>query len=87
MDELSYQHLYEIPISDLELSDKAYRALKRTGMTSIGDCIDFYIRLPNVMISARPSFIQVIVTEVKQKVKDAEYWHFVEEYSTSNDEK
>lgn len=83
LDKASYEHLYEISILDLELSDTAYKALIRTGMTSIGDCIDFYIRLNDVLISARPSFIKAMAVEVKQKVQDFGYWSFVEQHTSS----
>lgn len=73
-----HEHLYETPIEELELSDTAINALKKTGITNVGDCIDFYLRLPDVLISARPVFFRVIRGEVKEKMKEHGYWTFVE---------
>jgi DNA-directed RNA polymerase alpha subunit len=39
-----HDHLYEMPIEKLGLSVVAINALKRTGMTTIGDCIDYFLR-------------------------------------------
>jgi hypothetical protein len=39
-----HQHLYDVPVVILGLSDKAMRALENVGITSVGDCIDFFVR-------------------------------------------
>ena len=41
----SYEHLYDMPVEDLGLSQDAMNPLFRTGITSIGDVIDLWRRL------------------------------------------
>ena len=74
-----YNHLYEIPVEKLELSTEAIKQLKRTGITSIGDCIDFYIRGDDVLLPARPPFFTIMGGEVKNKLMTSGYWSFVED--------
>ena len=71
--------MYKKPIEELGVSETAIKALKRAGMNSVGDCIDFYIRGVDVLIPARPPFFTVIAGEVKQKLIENGYWSYVEE--------
>ena len=43
--------LYETSIDILDLSEEAQIDIARTGITTVGDCLDFYERIPDVMIS------------------------------------
>lgn len=74
----SHEHLYDVPIEDLDLSDIAVKALKRTAMTTVGDCIDFHQISANAMITVRWPLFQVMDGEVEQKMKAHGYWSFVE---------
>ena len=74
----SHEHLYAIPIEDMGLSDVAIKTLKRTGITTVGDCVDYYLRSPDALIPARPPFYSIIEGEVKQKFKEYGYWSYVE---------
>lgn len=75
---IPHEHLYEVPIEELGLSDGAIRALKIADCTSIGDCIDFYRRGMTNLVSARPAFFVAMTEEVMQKVKEQGYWSYVE---------
>ncbi len=72
----NHAHLYDVSIDVLNLSEQANKVLLRTGMTTIGDCIDFFIRLPDVHMARPPSL--TVVTEIEQKLKDLHYWQYVE---------
>jgi hypothetical protein len=72
-----YKNLYEVSIEELGLSDEAIRTLKRTGMTTIGDCIDFYNRPKGAMIVMMPPFGSVMNSEVVQKIQAHGYWIYV----------
>ena len=74
----SHGHLYEMPIEALGLSEVAIKALKRTGMTTVGDCIDHYHVSANAMISAPSSLFKAMDSEVAQQLKAHGYWSFVE---------
>jgi hypothetical protein len=39
-----HEHLYDISIEALELSDRVIKALKKVSITSVGDCIEFFIQ-------------------------------------------
>jgi len=75
-----YEHLFDISITTLNLSDKAYKALMKTGMSTVGDCVDFYIRGNDVLISARTSSFEVLANELKEKMVEFGYWDFVEKH-------
>jgi hypothetical protein len=65
----SYEHLYATPIEEMDLSEAAIKTLKKTGITTIGDCIDFYIRFQDALIPAHPPFFSITGGEVKQKMR------------------
>jgi hypothetical protein len=67
-----------MPIEELGLSEVAINALKRTGMTTVGDCIDHYHVSANSMISAPSSLFKAMDDEVEEKLKAHGYWSFVE---------
>jgi hypothetical protein len=48
---LKHGELYNTSIDILDLSEEAQIDLARTGITTVGDCLDFYERIPDVMIS------------------------------------
>jgi len=73
-----YQHLYDIPIDRWGLSFKAYGSLRKMDIQSVGDIIDLYHRLPVSL--ATPPFGEIIQGEVKDKLIDADYWKYVENY-------
>ena len=76
--ESPHEHLYDVPIEQLELSAIAITALKRTGITTVGDCVDFYQRGADAMITARHEFFTVTAGEVQEKMKAHGYWSYVE---------
>lgn len=57
MTDLSIEELYEIPITKLNLPVKALNACLGTGLTSVGDCVDFVNRIHStdamIIISSR----------------------------------
>ncbi len=73
-----HEHLYDVPIEQLELSVFAIKALKKTGMTTVGDCVDFYVRGADAMISACHDFFIATAREVQEKMKEHGYWSYVE---------
>jgi DNA-directed RNA polymerase alpha subunit len=77
--EKDYSHLHEKPIEKLGLSVVSLNALKRSGVTSIGDCIDVYLRaLGGVVGSCPSSFLEAMFGEVKEKIQELGYWSYVE---------
>lgn len=65
---------YEIPIEKLGLSVSTINKLKRIGMNSVGDCIDFFERGNNAMINVPFGLIGAMVGEVKVKLIEHGYW-------------
>ena len=78
MTEHNYEHLYDVPIETLNLSDEAWKAVSRVGMTTVGDCIDHYQRYGNgAMICVPGLFMQIMENEVMEKIKAHGYWQYV----------
>gem|GEM_PF-6663824 len=42
--------LYDVAIDELSLSDVATVGMLRMGVTTIGDCLDFFERIPDVLM-------------------------------------
>jgi len=76
----TYKHLYDISIDELKLSIEAYNPLKRMGIESVGDIIDLYIRGTHTISLRTPPFGKIITGEVKERLVDADYWKYVENY-------
>jgi hypothetical protein len=72
-----YKHLYEAPIEELGLSDEAIKTLKKRAVYTVGDCIDFYNRGKDAMITIIPPFGSVMANEVALKIKAQGYWIYV----------
>jgi hypothetical protein len=68
-----HSHLYDVPIEVLGLSETAIGYLKETGAMSVGDCIDYFLSIPNVMGEFRFGFRQIMHTEVKRKLVEHGY--------------
>jgi hypothetical protein len=69
-----YDYLYEIPVEELGLSDKTIRIVKRTGITSVGDCVDFFERAGQAMETAPFDFFKEMRTVVETKLEEHGYW-------------
>ena len=72
-----HDHLYKISIEELQLSELAIRTLARTGMMTIGDCVDLFNRGNDVLITARPPVFTILIDELKPKLKKEGYWKYV----------
>jgi hypothetical protein len=66
-------NLYDIPIEVLHLSEATIAIIKRTGITSVGDCLDYFARGANAVITARGDFIGTMENVVKPKLKENGY--------------
>ncbi|GAB4528912.1 MAG: hypothetical protein OHK0046_48310 [Anaerolineae bacterium] len=74
----SHEHLYNVSLEALDLSETATNLLMRTGITSVGDCIDFFIRLQNALVPAKPPFFSLLQNEVIPRLKELGYWQYVD---------
>ena len=72
-----YEHLYNVPIEELALSESVTRVLGRVAITSIGDCIDVLQRWGEPA-GIPPDLAQAMVTEVKPKLEELGYWPLAE---------
>jgi hypothetical protein len=77
-DEPEYEALYEIPIQQLGLSAETAQLLKETGMTSVGNCVDFYHYFRFATVSVSSKVMEVMGKEVKEKLQEQGYWSYVE---------
>jgi hypothetical protein len=73
-DKPPHEELYSVPIEVLGLPENAVRVLKRTGMTSIGDCMDALLRWGDAEIQVPPGWIAAMVDEVEPKMREMGYW-------------
>ncbi len=76
---LPYNHLYDISIDTIDFSDKARIAMLRTGITSIGDILDCYLRGNNAMDGVSIRLIPFLYDEIEEKIKAYGYWQYAEE--------
>jgi len=68
---MEYKHLYDVPIETMRLSKKEFNALKRTGVTSIGDCLDFFNRGSGAMdVGILRGFQEEDYTDLMKKLID-----------------
>lgn len=77
-DNPQHDALYHIPIETLGLSEKAIKGAKRLGVISVGDCVDFFVRIKG---GAGPGtlphdheFLEAMFTEVEPKLQAHGYW-------------
>ncbi|MEP7292586.1 MAG: hypothetical protein ABI835_12445 [Chloroflexota bacterium] len=63
-----WEHLYEVSIETLELSETALASLRRLGVTSVGDCLDHFSRYGSVTISVPFGSLKIMETEVLDKL-------------------
>ena len=71
--------LYSVPIEKLELSVKAINVLKRYGVNSVGDCIDFYYHCRSGTVEVSHEFMTTMEGEVQEKLRAHGYWSLVED--------
>jgi len=71
-----YNELDNTPIEELELSDNAIRVLKRFHVLSVGDCVFLIQEWETNMPSSlpHPELLLVLMTDVKQRLRDFGYW-------------
>jgi hypothetical protein len=70
-----YQALYNVPIETLGLSETAIKAIKRTGITTVGDCVDFFTLIGSGnTITTYSDLFGIMETEVKPKLEAHGYW-------------
>jgi DNA-directed RNA polymerase subunit alpha len=67
-----HDQLYEKPIEELDLSVRVFNALKRTGITTIGDVLDMLDRGPDAMLAIR-NFGEKSLDELVEKLKEKGY--------------
>lgn len=75
MTDLTIEELYEIPIEKLNLPVKALNSCLRTGLTSVGDCVDCAERLLSpLMGSVRWNDVDIFRNEVSPALIEQGYW-------------
>ena len=80
MEPRAHSHLYDVSIDTLGLSDEAVAPLKRTGIVTIGDCIDFIGQIEGGMpIYARADVISAVIDAVKPALIEHGHGHYIEE--------
>ncbi len=72
-----YDHLRQIPIEELELSGNTIRVLKKRGVYTVADCIDFFNRQKGTMVVMIAPFGSVMNGEVAQQLKTHNFWRYV----------
>ena len=80
-EDLDDDDLYNIPVEELGLSIKSINAIKRLGVTTVGDCLDHHIRVKNgqtVTIHVYHDFTEAMHGEVEEQLKAHGYWIFYE---------
>jgi hypothetical protein len=76
------QNLYEVPMEMLNLSVRPYNRLRRGGLTSIGDCIDFYWRWRSGDWWGNMRFSEADFDELEAQLMALDCWNFiVEQYN------
>lgn len=74
MDDFSAE-LYEIPIERLGASTEAVDTIKKLGITSVGDCVDFFVRaIAGGTTGATPQVIKAMIEEIKPKLLERGYY-------------
>lgn len=73
-----YLALYNIPMAELGLSELAIRTIKKLGVTTVGDAIDYFVVAHSAMISTPAEFAAVMETQIMEKLKELGYWEFYE---------
>ena len=68
-----WKHLYAVPISELKLSEKTLHSLYRHGVTSVGDCLDHFLRISNADQASRGGFVNFMHAEVLDKLVECGY--------------
>lgn len=68
---------HDKPIEELDLTVRVFNSLKRTGMTSVGDIVDAWIRGRDTMLNIR-NFGEKSLDELEEKLKEKDYWRFIE---------
>ena len=74
----NHDHLYEVSIDELELPDEAEKVLRRTGVTTVGDCLD--VHKPRLMSWLRNgTFFHEEFTRFchRKKLTKHGYWSYV----------
>lgn len=70
---LKRQKLYEVPINVLELSEKSFKSLIRTGVTTIGDVLHILNQFVVSVIRSDRRFDSRPLDELLQKLRDKGY--------------
>lgn len=73
-DNPQHDALYHIPIETLGLSEKVVKTVKRTGIETVGDCVDFFARGNGALITVRFGFFEVMESSVLPKLEAHGYW-------------
>ncbi len=65
--------LYNISIETLEIPSEAIKLLKRVGMESIGDCLDFQKRGADAMIQVPYGLLDAFYAQVLPRLREHGY--------------
>ncbi len=70
--------VYEVPIEDLGLSVRVFNALKRAGISKVGEVLDMLTRGEDAILTIR-NFGDKSLTELREKLREAGYLGYLEE--------
>ena len=67
------QQAYMTPIEDLGLGVRVYNALKRTGISNVGEVLEMLARGPDTLLSIR-NFGEKSLTELLEQLEARGFW-------------
>ena len=68
------RNLYEAMIEELDLSEETIKNVHRLGVTTIGDCIDFFARVPDTTPPHDMLFLEAMFDVVLPLLEQQGYW-------------
>ncbi len=74
-DKPDYDALFSIPIEMLALPDDELRTVKRSGVTNLGECVEFIENAPSMgMCPYSPRLAKAMIEYVKPRMRELGYW-------------
>jgi hypothetical protein len=80
----NYDFLYEISIEELSLSAASLKLVESVGITSIGDCLDYYFHIQLFSVTVSLDLRQAMESEVKAQLQNTGYWVYYERATNSD---
>jgi hypothetical protein len=79
-EELECEKLFDIPIEELELMGRCYKRLKKRGVSSVGDCIQLYVKVTRDKNLETDSVIRLLIDPLHLEIqlKEKGFWVYIE---------